>query len=183
VGIRLRPGVAFLVSSIGADALVGRRIRLSGPAFHALTCETGSSRTPEAHIDVLQRFLIDRLANVSVHPVITRAVHEIEQSGGCVRVEQLAASCGVSPRHLNRLMRVWVGYGPKILARIVRFQATLEQMKSVPNRSGAALASETGYFDQAHLTVDTGRLAGATPGHLASQCVADFYKTRCEDPL
>ena len=32
IGIRLRPGVAHLVSGISADAMVGRRLRLSGHA-------------------------------------------------------------------------------------------------------------------------------------------------------
>jgi hypothetical protein len=52
-----------------------------------------------------------------------------------------------------------------------------------PRRPAAALASETGYFDQAHLTLELGRLAGATPRHLASNGVADFSKTRCDDIL
>ena len=80
-------------------------------------------------------------------------------------------------------MRLWVGYGPKCLARVVRFQEALKQMENMPGRSGATLASETGYFDQAHLTLDTGRLAGATPRRLASRHAADFYKTRCDAPL
>jgi hypothetical protein len=56
-------------------------------------------------------------------------------------------------------------------------------MERSPNRSRAALASEAGYFDQAHMTLDTARLAGATPRQLASRCAADFYKTRCDGPL
>jgi AraC-like DNA-binding protein len=182
-GIRLRPGVAFLLSGIAADAMLGRRIRLHGPAFQALVVGEHHARTPEQHIDGLQRFLIDRLAGARVPDVVASAVREIEASGGCVRVSRLAAACGVSERHLNRLMRLWVGYGPKVLGRIVRFQATLEQMQRAPSPSGAALASDNGYFDQAHLTADTGRLAGATPGNLASRHASDFYKTRCEDPL
>ena len=43
-----------------------------------------------------------------------------------MRVAELAARCGVSPRHLTRLMRLWVGYGPKCFATVVRFQETLE---------------------------------------------------------
>jgi hypothetical protein len=86
--------------------------------------------------------------------------------------------CG---EHLNRLMRVWIGFGPKYLASIVRFQATLQEIQHAPARSGAALAAETGHFDQAHLTHDVTRFAGATPRHLASRCVSDFSKTRCDD--
>lgn len=183
VGVRLRPGVAFLVSGVSAHAMVDRRITLGGTAFHALAHEDRLSRTPEHRIDALQQFLLERLANVQVHNVVARALRHIEHTQGCVRIGDLAADCGVSPRHLNRLMRVWVGYGAKRLCRIVRFQATLTQIEQSPARSGAALASETGYFDQAHLTLDTGRLAGATPRRLATRHAAGFYKTRCDAPL
>ena len=50
-------------------------------------------------------------------------------------VGDIAARCHVSPRHLNRLMRIWVGYGPKRLARVVRFQTTLEQIEQSPDQS------------------------------------------------
>jgi len=183
IGVRLRPGVAFLVSRIAGDAMLGRRVRLSGPAFHALVVKQPLSLTPAQHVDVLQRFLIDRLENASLHPVVSCAIDAIQRAQGCMPVAEIAAECGVSLRHLNRLMRRWLGYGPKCFARIVRFQETLKQIEHVPGRSGAALASETGYFDQAHLTMDMTRMAGATPRHLASQCVADFYKTRCDGPL
>jgi AraC-like DNA-binding protein len=183
VGVRLRPGVAFLVSRVPADAMLGRRIRLSGTAFRALASGHAHSRTPAQNIDVLQRFLIDRLAQAKVHPIVTQAMQTIEQTHGCASVAAVAGECGVSPRHLSRLMRLWVGYGPKCLARVVRFQEALKQMESMPGRSGATLASEAGYFDQAHLTLDLTRMAGATPRHLASRSVADFYKTRCDVAL
>jgi len=183
IGIRLRPGVAYLVSRIAADAMLGRRFRLSGSAFRALTRGNPLARTPTGNIEVLQQFLIERLANANVHPIVSNAMHAIEQRHGCASVAGIAAECGVSPRHLSRLMRLWVGYGPKCLARVVRFQEALKQMENMPGRSGATLASETGYFDQAHLTLDLTRMAGATPRHLASRSVADFYKTRCDVAL
>jgi len=183
VGVRLRPGVAFLVTGMAADMMLGRRIRLNGPTYRTLAANGSLPDTAVEIVDVLQRFLIARLASTGVHDVVARALQEIQRAEGSVRVGTVAAACGVSPRHLNRLMRVWVGYGAKRFGRIARFQATLMQMERSPTRSGAALASEAGYFDQAHLTLDTARLAGATPRHLASRCVADFYKTRCDGPL
>jgi hypothetical protein len=56
-------------------------------------------------------------------------------------------------------------------------------MEDLHGHTVAPLASDNGYFDQAHLTLDVARLAGATPGRLASATVADFSKTRCEDIL
>ncbi len=184
IGVRLRPGVAFLVSGIAAHTIVGRHVRLSGTAAcHALAGEEPLSRTPAQYIDILQSFLVERLTNANVHLVVAKAIDEIQQAHGAVRIAEVAARCGVSSRHLNRLMHVWVGYGPKCFGRIVRFQETLKQIEHSPSRSAAALASETGYFDQAHLTLDLTHFAGATPGHLVSRCVADFSKTRCDELL
>jgi methylphosphotriester-DNA--protein-cysteine methyltransferase len=163
--------------------MVGRRVRLSGPAFRPLTAEKTPPATPADSVDVLQRFLVDRLASAEVDGVVSRALDAIQRSHGCFHVADIAAECGVSPRHLNRLMRTWVGYGPKVFGRVVRFQETLEQIRHAPGQSGAALAADAGYFDQSHLAWEMTRLAGATPGHVAAQCVADFYKTRCDGPL
>jgi AraC-like DNA-binding protein len=182
VGIRLRPGVAFLLSRIPAHTIVGRRIGLSrAAAFHDLVSDRARLDTPERCIDVLQRFLLPRLERASVHRVVTTALREIEREHGCLSIPEVAARCRVSTRHLHRLMRVWVGYGPKCYANIVRFQATLHEMEHTPGPTAAVLASENGYFDQAHLTLEVARFAGATPGRLASAAVADFSKTRCND--
>jgi hypothetical protein len=78
-------------------------------------------------------------------------------------------------------MRTWVGYGAKRFANVIRFQATLHRMEQAPRQPAAFLASENGYFDQAHLNVDAARFAGATPRHLTSRSVSDFSKTRCDD--
>jgi AraC-like DNA-binding protein len=182
VGVRLRPGVSFLLTGLATDGIVGRRIALkASAAFRELVSGKPQPHTPEQYIDLLQRFLIERLRNASVHAIVARAIHEIEREHGCLPVVKIAARCHISPRHLNRLMRIWVGYGPKYFASMVRFQATLKQIEKSPTRSAAALASETGYFDQAHLALDLARFAAATPRHLASRCVADFSKTRCDD--
>jgi AraC-like DNA-binding protein len=182
VGVRLRAGVAFILSRICAHQLVGRRISLRDvPAFHELGAARSSLQTPAHCIDVLERFLIQRLKAAKIHSAVATAIREIDHARGCVRVADVAARCGVSERHLNRLMRVWIGYGPKRHANIIRFQQTLHQMEGTPSWSAATLASETGYFDQAHLTLNLTRLAGATPGHLASTGVADFSKTRCDE--
>jgi AraC-like DNA-binding protein len=184
VGVRLRPGVAFILSGIAADDSVGRRIDVRTIAgFRELVDTDPAPQTPARCIDALQSFLIARLRNASVNSVVIQALQEIQRNPACPRVGDVAARCHVSSRHLNRLMRLWVGYGAKRFARVVRFQTTLTQIERSPAQSGAALASEAGYFDQAHLTSDLARLAGATPRQLASHGAADFSKTRCDGPL
>ena len=182
VGIRLRPGVAYLLSGIPAHAIVDRRIALKEvQAFQGLVSEELHPCTPERCIDVLQRFLLARLERATLHDIVARALRDIERERGCVRVPDVAARCGVSVRHLHRLMRVWVGFGPKRYASVIRFQSTLHTMEDRPARPAAVLASENGFFDQAHLTQELSRFARATPSRLALSGVADFSKTRCED--
>lgn len=184
IGIRLRPGVAFCLTGTPAHTMVDRRI----PMAHCtslgdiVACAT-SPRTADEWINLLQAFLLDRLAGDAVPPVIATAIDEIHQTQGCISIADVAARCAVSERHLGRLMRNWIGYGPKRYAGIVRFQSALTQMERAPELPAAALATETGYFDQAHLSFDVGRYAGETPGHLKSTHAADFSKTRCDVPF
>ena len=181
-GIRLRPAVAHLLSGIPAYEMVGRSLCLRElPAFQGLVAARPSPGTPAEAIDALQRFLLERLCHADVHPVVAAAIREIQSAGGRLPISEVAVRCGVSLRHLSRLMRIWVGYGPKRFASIVRFQETLSRIESSRGRSAALLAVESGFFDQAHLTANVKGLSGATPGDLAATYVAEFSKTRCDD--
>jgi AraC-like DNA-binding protein len=184
VGIRLRPGVAYLLTGIATETLVDRRIDLRHiEPFRDLVAVEPRPRTPEEHIASLEQFLVERLEHAAVHPVVASVLAELERKRGGQPASELAAHSGVSPRHLNRLMRRWVGYGSKRLATIVRFQATLHEMEKSAQRPVASLAMENGYFDQSHLTHDTVRFSGVTPGDLVPRAMTDFSKTRCDDLL
>jgi AraC-like DNA-binding protein len=184
IGVRLRPGVAFNLTGIPAHALVDRRAHLRGyEALRDLAAIDPVPSTATDWIAALQRFLVARLADTRIHPLVEKALAEIHAHQGRVCVAEVAARCGASERNLARLMRDWLGYGPKRYAGIVRFQATLAQMERVPRAPVAMLATETGYFDQSHLTLDMARFAGATPGRLIAEHVADFSKTRCDVPF
>jgi AraC-like DNA-binding protein len=184
VGIRLRPGVAFILTGVAMETLVDRRIDLTrSERFRDLVAVDPLPRTPAEHIASLERFLIERLEHAAIHPAVASVLAALERERGVLQASELAAHCGVSARHLNRLMHRWVGYGPKRLATIVRFQATLHEMEQSARRPVAALAIENGYFDQSHLTHDAVRLSGATPGDLVPRAMTDFSKTRCDELL
>jgi methylphosphotriester-DNA--protein-cysteine methyltransferase len=162
--------------------MLDRRIGLSGAkAFQDLVPTGPTPDAPEASIDAVRCFLLRRLEQASLPPVVVAALDAIEQAHGALSVAGVAARCRISSRHLHRLMRLWVGYGAKRYASVIRFQATLHEMARRPALAAAALASGNGYFDQSHLTLDLTRFGGATPGRLAAAGVADFSKTRCDD--
>ena len=65
-------------------------------------------------------------------------------------VAEVAGELAVSERHLRRLVSAEVGYGPKLLGRVLRLRRALGRV-----RAGAELAEVAhgvGYADQAHFT-------------------------------
>jgi AraC-like DNA-binding protein len=97
-----------------------------------------------------------------------RGVHEPDPLVGAAvaalgrpraRVSAVAAELGVSTRQLQRLVSAAAGYGPKMLARVLRFRR-LQALAPAPL---VELALEAGYADQAHMTAEVRLLAGLSP--------------------
>jgi methylphosphotriester-DNA--protein-cysteine methyltransferase len=78
-------------------------------------------------------------------------------------VGDLSELLDVSPRQLLRRCVAAVGYGPKALQRILRFQRLLVAACTRVAHPLAALAIELGYADQAHLTDESTPLTGLPP--------------------
>jgi len=70
----------------------------------------------------------------------------------------------VGERRLHRHCRAAVGYGPKMLERVLRFQRARQIARGTT--SLALVAALSGYADQAHLTRESRCLAGTTPSDL-----------------
>ncbi|HEU5431885.1 MAG TPA: helix-turn-helix domain-containing protein, partial [Thermomicrobiales bacterium] len=99
-------------------------------------------------------------------------------------LDELARQCGISERQLRRRFESSVGYGPKMLQRILRLQRLLWLASgSDGERLGlAGLAIAAGYADQPHMTRETVALTGATPGQLLvdarpASAVSELFKT------
>jgi len=87
-------------------------------------------------------------------------------------VERIGDRLGLGERQLRRRFADAVGYGPKTLQRVLRFQrfvalATGGEPGGRPDL--ARLALEAGYADQAHLTRECRRLAGLPPAALLAE--------------
>ena len=92
--------------------------------------------------------------------------------------EGLAGDLGLGERQLRRRAAAAFGYGPKVLARVLRFAAAVERLRAAPGVPLAVLAVETGYADQAHLTHESRALSGLSPGRLrAALAVSVLDKT------
>jgi AraC-like DNA-binding protein len=157
VGVRLRPGAAGAVLGLPASEL--RDVSpdaaevLGGDAAATLLEALAASPDPQA---LLLRAVALRGAR-EVDPLVSAAVVALGRPDA--RVGRVASELGVSARQLQRRVSDGVGYGPKMLARVLR----LRRLQTLPAAPLAELALDAGYADQAHMTEEVTRLAGVSP--------------------
>lgn len=88
-----------------------------------------------------------------------------EPADGRAEVARVATAVGVTPRTLQRELVAWTGLAPKLLGRILRFQAALCEIRA-GGATLATVAAAAGYADQAHMAREFRTLAGAAPSGL-----------------
>jgi len=91
-------------------------------------------------------------------------------------VRTVARELFISDRQLRRRFHTAVGYGPKTLARVLRFRRFVDAIDD-GRADLAALAFDIGYADQAHLTREATRLAGLPPAALVRDRTSVPFKT------
>jgi AraC-like DNA-binding protein len=161
VGLRFRTGAAGPVLGLPARELLDRRVPLAEIWGGELEERLGEATGPAARRALLERAVAARVDRPDT--LVLAAVARLGRPGS--RVGELSDALGTSERQLRRRFHAAVGYGPKTLDRVLRFQRFLR-------RAGegdlARTASELGYADQAHLTRECVRLSGLTPARLAA---------------
>jgi AraC-like DNA-binding protein len=108
-----------------------------------------------------------RRDGLGVRPEVVNAWRLLQLSGGRASVGAVADRVGVTGRHLTTLFQQEVGRSPKTVATLMRFERATARIAESVRRCGtvdlAAVAADTGYSDQAHLTREFTRFAGAPP--------------------
>jgi AraC-like DNA-binding protein len=85
------------------------------------------------------------------------------------RVDQLAATSGLTVRGLQRLFGEYVGVSPKWVMRRARLHEAAQRADSGDPVDWAELAADLGYADQAHLTRDFTATIGVPPTRYAAR--------------
>jgi AraC-like DNA-binding protein len=174
VGVRFRTGAAPPLLGVIANELLDREVGLAdvwGRSGTRLAARCGdASRDAEGYerLRAVVRTLLDRLADAPAVDAVATRTASMLAAPAPPPVRDLARRFDLSERQLRRRVEAAVGYPPRTLGRILRFQRFLGAARSSgpPGPDLARLAAEAGYADQAHLTRDSRRLAGLPPGAL-----------------
>jgi AraC-like DNA-binding protein len=162
-GLRFAPGAMPLVLGVPAHTLRDQHVPLDAvwPAAEVARIEAAvaAARPPGRALEsAAVRFGRAAPAADALTAELVRQARRGE------RVATTAEAVGLSARQLQRRSLDAFGYGPKLLARILR----LDRALALARRGAplAAVAADCGYADQAHLADDVRALAGATLSEL-----------------
>jgi AraC-like DNA-binding protein len=181
VGVRLRPGVAYLLARTPIHQIVNRReplARFLGACADELAGQMAKATSADARFDLLEAFCLEHIAGKCVNECVELALRLLEESEGAMQIREVARRCAVSQRQLERLLRTWVGMSPKRLARIARFQTVLGRAQRKPQWTH--VAAEQNYADQAHMIHEFSGFAGESPARFASMHSSKFPRTKCD---
>jgi AraC-like DNA-binding protein len=173
VGIRFRPGAAPSVLGLPATELVDLGLgaeELWGGRAAALGERVAEAATPQNALRLLEAEVAALLAagaSGPPDPIAVEAVQRLLPWRGA-DVGSLPLSLHISERQLRRRFQAAIGFAPKVLQRMLRFQGFLALAQGLDHAPDnlARLAAEAGYADQSHLTRESVRLAGRAPREL-----------------
>ena len=95
--------------------------------------------------------------------LILHAANLLMRSSGNITMDQLAEEIGYTARYINKCFRSEVGLSPKQLAKIFRFQATVQALNHRSNQALTEVAVDLGYYDQSHFIHEFKTFSGMTP--------------------
>lgn len=117
--------------------------------------------TDSARIEIIERFLINRMKATVPDEMVLGALSLIHKNKGNIRITALMEQLHISQSPLEKRFRQMVGTSPKKFAAIVRFKHTLQAYR--PAISLTELGYEAGYYDQAHFIKEFKTFTGDTP--------------------
>jgi AraC-like DNA-binding protein len=163
LGVRFWPWAGGPVLGLPLSELRDRRVDLAD-IRPADAKKIPGTLSPEAALASLTDLAGRLVADCETDDLVTETTRLLRNPA--TRVEQVADETGISMRQLRRRCDAAVGYGPKTLQRVLKFQRFVRRIDA-GHTDLAALAADAGYADQAHLTRECGQLAGVTPAALA----------------
>ncbi len=175
-GVRFLPGVLPCLLDIQLKDLVSREADLMQLTDHAEFLRKMEEQTTfegciHTFLDEYGRIfsLRNKAGDSCARVLVDHSLHMIFHTGGRVRIQEIEEETGYSARYINRVFHEQLGYGPKSLCKIVRFQKILDHMNFMEsqieeNRERLTdMAMDCGYYDQPQMIRDFKKYANVTP--------------------
>ena len=166
MGAAFRRGGGFPFFQLPAGELHNAQVSLDvlwGAKADELRQRLLEAQTPDARFQVLERILLREAARFSPHPAVAFALNEFSRVPQGRSIAEVTDQIGLSQRRFIQVFSDEVGLTPKLFCRVQRFQEALGVIRREPVIDWAAVASDCGYFDQAHFIHDFRAFSGINP--------------------
>lgn len=146
---------------VDADLIFGKKLRdlreqlLSTSSIHQIFL-------------LIEKFLLQQ-AGDSLHintpsKCVDYAVSNITNQPNILGFQQISTQIGYSQKHFIDLFKKQVGVPPKQYLKIMRFQKAIQEIEINKSIQWSSIATESGFYDQAHFISDFKVFSGFTPG-------------------
>ena len=183
--VRFHPHGFLPFSTIPFKQILNKAIpieQLFGEKGHQLGQRILFSKNHEERIQIMEAFLLDRLANTTVtDSIVASAIATFRDTHGILLVQTYSHQIDVHRKQLTRKLSSNTGLTPKQLAKTLRIQSALNSLLKNQVSSLTDLAYENEYFDQSHFIKDFKAFTGITPkafdeGYLKMSLIFDTLK-------
>lgn len=128
-------------------------------------------------IDFIQSsFIISLRKNQLQSPLVAYCVKSLKTTNGLMEITELEKKTGYTRRYLEILFKNYVGFSPKILSSIFRFQKFYSCWAHGKTFSELKDELYNYYFDQAHFAKEFKRMTGFAPGQYSKEVSNEFGK-------
>jgi AraC-like DNA-binding protein len=165
VGVRFRPGAGGTVLGLPLSEVLDQRVSARDLGVLRGRVPAGGLE-PQRALAALAALVTELAQQRPADPAMTGAARLLARPGS--RAEAVAQVVDLSERQFRRRLQASVGYGPRMLHRVLRFRRFVSALDAggLPGGlAGAAVAA--GYADQPHLTRECVEMSGLTPQALS----------------
>lgn len=115
-------------------------------------------------IDYLSKYFYKKIeTNQSNSQKVDFAVQKILQSDGQIHLQELLNTLNISERSLERYFKEFIGINPNKYIRLCRFNASLQNIKTLNYEKLTEIAYDLGYADQSHFIREFKKFSGISP--------------------
>jgi AraC-like DNA-binding protein len=140
-----------------------------GTAVSTLEHELGDACGFAERIRLIEKRLM-RLVDGHGRPdAVAVAANRLFARHGTQCVSAMAADSGLSTRQFERRFLAQVGVSPKLYARIIRFNAAVDDKLRSPSSAWSRVANDRDYYDQMHLVHDCRAFTGESPSRFLAR--------------
>jgi len=167
VGIRFKPGGAYPFFHFPISELSESVTELDliwGSLVDEIRDQLLEIKTPEERLRRLESFLLSQARrSLEGNRLISFAVQQLQNSPQFLAIRDLANMIGITQKHLISQFEKVVGLRPKSFARVCKFQKVVNLIEQQNHIEWVAIASDCGYYDQAHFIHEFQSFSGLNP--------------------